>query len=114
MSIGRTILTLLIALSVAILPTAGAADVSVKSPEPADMSMMEDMTDCCPHKTNPCEKTMNDCAAMATCVLKCFSFTGTSSSNIVFPSAFAKMTASIAGNPFPSQAGSPPFRPPRV
>jgi hypothetical protein len=110
MSIGRTILALLIALSVAILPAAGAG-VSSKSPEPADMSMMEDMTDCCPH---PCEKAMDDCAAMATCALKCFSFTGTSSSSIVFPSTSAKMTLSFAGNPFSSQTGAPPFRPPRV
>jgi hypothetical protein len=110
MGTGRTILAVLIALSVAMLPAAGSA----KSPEPADMSMMEDMTDCCPHKANPCEKAMDDCAAMATCVLKCFSFTGTSSSKIVFPSTFAKMAAFFANNPFSSQTGSPPFRPPRV
>ena len=46
--------------------------------------------------------------------LKCFSFTGTSSSAIVFPSSSAKMTASFAANPFSSQAASPPFRPPRI
>ena len=114
MGIGRTILALLVALSVAMLPAAGGAGVSVKSPEPADMSMMEDMTDCCPHKANPCEKAMDDCAAMATCVLKCFSFAGTLSSIIVFPSAGAKMAAFFANNPFSSQTGSPPFRPPRV
>ena len=114
MGIGRTILAVLIALSVATLPAAGGAGVSAKSPEPADMSMMEDMTDCCPHKANPCEKAMDDCAAMATCVLKCFSFAGTSSSTIVFPSTSAKMTASFATNSFSSQTGSPPFRPPRA
>jgi hypothetical protein len=113
MGIGRTILAILIALSVAILPAAAAAAVSSQSPAPAGMSMTDDM-DCCPHKANPCEKAMEDCAAMATCVLKCFSFTGTSSSTIVFPSTSAKMTATFAGNPFSSQAGSPPFRPPRV
>jgi hypothetical protein len=114
MGTGRTILAVLIALSVAVLPGAGGAGVSAKSPEPADMSMMEDMTDCCPHKANPCEKAMDDCAAMASCVLKCFSFAGTFSSIIVFPSACAKMAAFFAGNPFSSQTGSPPFRPPRV
>jgi hypothetical protein len=31
-----------------------------------------------PHKTNPCEKAMDDCGTMATCALKCFSFAGTS------------------------------------
>jgi hypothetical protein len=113
MSIARTIVTLLIALSVAVLPAAASAGVSVKSPEAAGISMTEDMPDCCPHKANPCEKAMDDCATMATCVLKCFSFLGTSAV-IVFPSAFAKMTASFAANPFSSQAGSPPVRPPRV
>ena len=113
MSIARTIATLLIALSVPILPAAGSPGVSVKSPEAAGSSMTEDVPDCCPHKANPCEKDMDDCAAMATCALKCFSFMGTSAV-IVFPSAFAKMTASFAANPFSSQAGSPPFRPPRA
>ena len=113
MRIGRTILAIIIALSVAILPPAGGVGVSAKSPEPADMSMMEDMTDCCPHKANPCEKA-DDCGTMATCALKCFSFAGTPSSIFVFPSTFAKMTASLAVNPFSSQTGTPPFRPPRV
>ena len=85
MRIGRTILAILIALSVAILPAAGAAVVSSQSAEPAGMFMTDDM-DCCPHKANPCEKAMEDCTAMATCALKCFNFAGTLSSAIVFPS----------------------------
>jgi hypothetical protein len=113
MRIGRTILALLIALSVAMLPAAGVAIVSSQSAAPEGMSMTDDM-DCCPHKANPCEKAMEDCATMATCALKCFSFTGTSSSTIVFPSTSAKMTASFATNSFSSQTGSPPFRPPRI
>jgi Tfp pilus assembly protein PilW len=96
-------------LSVAMLPAAGAAVASSQSAAPAGMSMTDDM-DCCPHKANPCD----DCATMATCALKCFSFAETSSATIVFPSTSAKMTATFASNPFSSQAGSPPFRPPRV
>jgi hypothetical protein len=116
MRIGRTILALLIALSVAMLPAAAGAGVSSKSPEMADMdagdmsSAMED--DCCPHKANPC--AMDDCGSMATCALKCFSFSGASSSIIVFPSTFAKVATPFAANPFSSQTGTPPFRPPRV
>jgi hypothetical protein len=113
MSIARTIVALLIALSVAIVPAAGSVGVSAKSLETAVTSTTEDMPDCCPPKANPCEKAMDDCAAMATCVLKCFSFL-VPSAVIVFPSAFAKMTASFVANPFSSQAGSPPFRPPRA
>jgi hypothetical protein len=114
MNVGRTILALLIALSVAMLPAAGGAGANVRSPHPADMSAMEDMPDCCPQKANPCEQAMDDCAAMATCALKCFSFAGAASSIIVFPSTFASMTIPFAANPFASQPGSPPFRPPRI
>jgi hypothetical protein len=113
MSVGRTILALLVALSVAMLPAAAGAGVSVKSPAQADMSAMEDMHDCCP-KANPCDKAMDDCGTMATCALKCFSFAGTSLSIIAFPSISAAMTAAFFSNPFSSQMGSPPFRPPRV
>jgi hypothetical protein len=112
MSNGRTILALLIALAVALLPAAGGA--GVKSPAPAGMSVMEDMPDCCPQKDDPCDKAMDNCASMATCALTCFSFAGTASSIIVFPSTFARMTASFAANPLSSQTGSPPFRPPRA
>ena len=113
MSNGRTILALLIALAVAMLPAAGGA--GVKSPAPAaGMSAMEDMPDCCPQMADPCAKAMDDCAAMATCALKCCSFAAAASSIIVFRSPFASMTIPFAANPFASQTGSPPFRPPRI
>jgi hypothetical protein len=113
MNVGRTILALLVALSVAMLPAVGGAGVSAKSAEPADMSTIVETPDCCAHKANPCEKAMDDCGTMATCALKCFGFAG-ASSIIVFPSTFAKLPASFTGDPFSSQAGSPPFRPPRI
>jgi uncharacterized membrane protein len=113
MSNDRTILALLIALAVALLPGAGGAGVNVKSSDPADMSMTEGTPDCCPHKASPCEKAMDDCGTLATCAVKCFSFVGTSSI-IEFPSTFASMTIPFAANPFSSQTGSPPFRPPRA
>jgi hypothetical protein len=113
MSIGRTILAFLVALSVALLPAAAGAGVSVKSPAQADMSAMEDMHDCCP-KANPCDKAMDDCGTMATCALKCFSFAATLSSAIAFPAIFATMPAIFDDKLFSSQRGSPPFRPPRV
>jgi hypothetical protein len=112
MNVGRTILALLIGLSVAMLPAASGA--AVKSPDPADMSVMEGMPDCCPPKADPCAKAMDHCASMAACALKCFSFAGTASSIVVFPSTFVTITASFAANPFSSQTGSPPFRPPRI
>lgn len=120
MSIGRTILALLVSLSVAMLPAAAGAGASSKSPDRADMSMTEDvsmsedMHDCCPPEANPCGPAMDHCGTMATCALKCFSFAGTSSSFITFPASFAKMIAPLEHNPFASQTGAPPFRPPRV
>jgi hypothetical protein len=123
MSFGRTILALLIAVSVAMVPAAAGARLAVKSSDMSgkaamdtsatDMFAMEDM-DCCPHKANPCDKAMGDCGSMAACAFKCFSFAPTSFLSIVFPSSSAKMPASIAIDSFSSQTGSPPFRPPRV
>ncbi|HVI65283.1 MAG TPA: hypothetical protein VM910_22270 [Bradyrhizobium sp.] len=112
MSNGRTILALLIGLSVAMLPAAGGA--GIKSPAPAGMSAMEDMSDCCPQNADPCAKAMDHCGTMATCALKCFSFVATASSIVVFPSTFASMVIPPAADPFASQTGSPPFRPPRI
>jgi hypothetical protein len=57
---------------------------------------------------------MDDCSSMATCALKCFSFAGTLSSNIIFPLLLASLKPSFGINPFNSQTGSLPFRPPRV
>ena len=129
MRIGRTILALLIALSVAMLPAAAgagfrssaptdmsandmsASDMSASDMSAMDMSAMEG--DCCPHQANPCDKA-DDCRTMATCALKCFTFAGTAWSTITFPSSFAKLAVPIGGGPLSSQTGSPPFRPPRT
>ena len=114
MNVGRTILALFVALSVAKLPVAAGAGVSSKSPNQADMSMTEGMHDCCPPMANPCDHAMDDCGSMAGCVLKSFSFAGTSSSVIVFPATSVKVIAPLEHNPFTSQMGTPPFRPPRA
>ena len=121
MHLGRTILILLIALSVAMLPATGGAATSAK---PADMSMsssvehmsasMDDMHDCCPHKKLPSEKAIDDCcSSMATCSMNCFGFAGISSL-IVFPLLLGSVPVRLVSNPLHSQTGSPPFRPPRV
>jgi hypothetical protein len=112
MNIGRTILALLIALSVAMLPAATGTNIAVKSTdvtEMADMAAMEDM-DCCPHKAKLCD----DCSSMATCPLTCFGFSATSSSNVIFPSLVVTLSLLPGANAFHPQEGSPPFRPPRV
>jgi hypothetical protein len=71
MSIGRTILALLVALSVAMLPAAAGAGASSRSQDQTDMSMTEDMSvtqdmhDCCPPMANSCDHAMDNCGTMA-------------------------------------------------
>jgi hypothetical protein len=108
----RTILALLIAASVALLPAAAGAGLKVKATEPAEMSVSEPMDDCCPHKANPCDKAVDDCLSMAACV--CFGFATTSFSQLVYPLALASMVPAFASGVFHSQTGHPPFRPPRI
>ena len=112
MCICRTILALVIAVSVAVLPAAGHASVSVKSAEVADMAGMDDMP-CCPHKTHSSDKAIDGCASMVGCIL-CAGFLGPASSDTFSPMVLTSLAISFASNPFHSQTGSPPFRPPRV
>ena len=113
MRIARTILALLITLSVALLPAAGGAGLASKSADTIEMSAMEDM-DCCPHKANPCDR-MGGCTSMATCALHCFTF-AVSSAPLPFvdPLTLADNMPVLQDDDVPSQSGIPPFRPPRV
>jgi hypothetical protein len=121
MHVGRAILVLLLALSVAVLPMKGGAAITLKSADMSDMatsmdhmaSAMEDM-DCCPHKKVPTEKGIPDCcSSIATCPMNCFGFIGTSSFT-VFPLLLGSVPMALASSPLRSQTGSPPFRPPNV
>jgi len=113
MNIGRIFLTLLVALSVGMLP-ASIAGLSVQSSEAAGISLTQDMPDCCPHKADPCEKATDDCAAMAICALKCFSFAFASAVMVGLLTFFARMTVSFAEKSIlVAAAQSAPFRPPR-
>ena len=112
MSLVRTILVCLIALSVAMLPAAVGIGIPSKSADAIEMSSMEDM-DCCPHKANACDR-MDGCASMATCVVHCFSFAVTS---VPLPSVALTLADNmpvLQDSNVDSQSGSPPFRPPRV
>lgn len=113
MSIGRTILALLIALSVAMLPAAGGAGLGINSAEMPEMSSMADM-DCCPHKTNPCDQGMDGCTSMAACMANCLSYAPGMSSPLVYPVALAAVMPLFESGDLHSHMGSPPFRPPRV
>src|SRR5262249_49271391 len=120
MHLGRTILTVVVALSIAMLPSGRGIAAAVKSadmphmPAMSGMSSSMDDMDGCPHKKPSSEKAIDDCcASMATCPMTCFGVAGTSSL-IVFPSLLGGVPLALAGNPLHAQTGSPPFRPPRV
>jgi hypothetical protein len=113
MHFGRIILILLIAVSVAMLPTGSGGALGVKTVDMSHMSSVEHMDDCCPDKKLPSRKTIDDCCSSMTCPMSCFSFLGASSS-IVYPLLLGSVTMSLVSNPVHSQKGSPPFRPPRI
>jgi hypothetical protein len=120
MNVARAILAFLIAVSLAAVPAAAHAGMAVKPMHASamdhmaaeDMSAMDDM-DCCPHKTDTSHKMVDDCAAMAGCVL-CTGFLGAAPSSLNFPLLLATRAYSSPSDPLPSLAGSPPFRPPRI
>jgi hypothetical protein len=112
MNLGRTILALLIALSVAVLPAAGAGAAFV-SAKTGGMSATSDMPDCCPPDANRCDQPAGNCGSMAACALKCFGFSNIPLSIIAFPVIAATPRIRAADHSFRSQPGSAPFRPPR-
>jgi hypothetical protein len=112
MHIGRTILVLLVALSVAVLPIGGAA-INVKSVDMLQMSSTDRMHDCCPHKNLPSRKVIDDCCSSMACPMNCFSFVG-ASPLLVPPPLLGSVMMSLVSDPVRSQKGSPPFRPPRI
>jgi hypothetical protein len=114
MALARTILAVLIAASVALLPAAGGAAFKLQPSDAAEMSAAEPMHDCCPPDANPCGKAMDNCGSMAACALKCFSFAGGTSSLLQYPLTPAGLMPLFESDGFRPQTGSPPFRPPRI
>jgi hypothetical protein len=112
MAIARTILGVLIALSVAMLPVAGAAAFKLKSQNTAEVSASEPMRDCCPAKPNACDK--DDCGSMATCAMKCFKYSAGIPSPLAYSFTSEDVMPLFESIGFNSQIGSAPFRPPRL
>jgi hypothetical protein len=126
MRIFRIMMALVIALSVAMLPTAGSA-VSIVNPASQDasdaMSVSKDMImasdmsgamdECCPDHAKPCDQPTHQCP-LACCMVQPISLAGVA--------AFHLNSPIVAGNPLPIpvdqvvalHSGSPPFRPPRI
>ena len=114
MAFPRTILALVIALSVAVLPAASGATVNSKSYHATEITAAESMDDCCPHAANRCDKAAHECGSMAMCALHCFSFTGGQSSPLVYPRRIGHVVPAFESVGFYTHTGSRPFRPPRA
>jgi len=114
MAFARTILALVTALSVAVLPAAGDAAVNSKSYHATEMTAAGPMDDCCPHVANRCDKAAHECRSIATCALHCFSFTGGQSSPLVYPRRIGHVVPTFESVGLYTHTGSPPFRPPRA
>jgi hypothetical protein len=120
MRIGRTILAAIVAFSVAMLPMAGSAEHSLKPTGmmdmsgSGDMSVSQDMPDCCPPAAAPCDKANCDPATMAACASTCCSFLIPTSAGLVIPLVLAETMPLLASHVLRSPSGSTPFRPPRI
>jgi hypothetical protein len=112
--IGKTILAIVVAVSIAMLPAAVGFAAGSKA---TDAAVSEPMPDCDHHHGMPSDTThkrATDCASIAGCGLACFNFTGVTLSGLTFsapPSAALKPVR--LKNKVTSRMGSPPFRPPR-
>jgi hypothetical protein len=112
MRIGRTILALLVAVSLAMVPIVGAFSMpneQVPASEPAITSAHH----CCDEDT-PADHAMKDCQAAAGCFAKCFTFYAVEISSPMIHPATGGKESIFADQAVLSPAGSPPFRPPRA
>ena len=112
MRMTRAIIALLIALSVATLPVAGAAALGQQSAELVLMSESTDAAhDCCPEPGKPCD--MDGCKFMSVCALSGFNFSGMIVSEFVFPLTPARAAIFPASEVSQSRTHSPPLHPPQ-
>jgi hypothetical protein len=111
MSIVRAILVAFTALSVAMLPVAGA-HARALSP---DASLSEAQSECC-HHGQPCEKPAKDgCAKLAGCELKCSSFSAaTLAPSGLTPVLVPSQKSTLVVEWVTSPSHIPPSPPPRV
>jgi hypothetical protein len=61
----------------------------------------------------PADHAMKECPASAACIAKCCNFYAVLFSEMAVPSAIGGSGSHFVSNPFYSQTGSPPYRPPR-
>ncbi len=107
MAIGRTLLAVAIALSVAWFPVAGAVAAT-----PVEMSVSDG--GCCPDPVQLCDMAKDGCMSMPACSV----FSSALSEPSVVDDAFAAVATDLAplpaGKALPSRTSGPPLRPPQV
>ena len=117
----RILLTVILALSVAVTPAVGYAVLAIHAlnPSPAsatshhDMVHAADMAECCPDQAKLTDKTAGEQDCMGICALMYLNYADTSVANLVFLLQADSVQPLTAQPPRP-QTGHPPFRPPRV
>jgi hypothetical protein len=127
MRLVRTMMAFLIALSVAMLPTAGSAVSVVSSASQAesqsmfgnDMAMASSvsgaMDERCPDlaKTKPCDQSSDQCP-MAFCAAQLVSLASTGAFHFDFPVRIGSALLIPLDQVVSLHGGSPPFRPPQI
>jgi hypothetical protein len=113
MALARTILAVLIAVAVAILPALAGAAFKLPAAGIAEMSVAEPMHNCCPDESNPCDRQVQDRTCMATCVLNCFNFWSAPFTYLTLPPTDLTAVSLPATAALQARAVGPPFRPPR-
>jgi hypothetical protein len=108
----RTILAVLLVLSVAMLPGAGFV------PGSADAAMATMHADCCPD-SQPCpddgNKANHDCGSAVACALKCFKYCGGAGPVAkADPVVIAQLSPVLAADSHSSKSSTPPLPPPRL
>jgi hypothetical protein len=110
MKIGRTILAVLIAVSVAMLPMTAGAFAKM-----TDTSVSMALDDGCAHHGKKSDdKAADDCASMAACALKCFNFSQPIFATLTVSLVLRAAMPERASPHVSSLPGLAPFRPPRI
>jgi len=109
----RIILICLIAFSVAMLP---AASTFAAIAESADLAVSESVPDCCDHDAPPCDSCAGGTGicAMASCMAKCFSYTGAVSTGVLLAPAGPQLRPRRGDGMALLNIANLPFRPPRI
>jgi hypothetical protein len=123
----RTILALIIALSVAIVPVAGSAAPLPRTQATTDkitahshaMSEMAEAMDCCTDQATspgvrPCDQAKGHCDPMAFCAAQSVSLADPAIYRFGLPRLAGNALLVPADQVVSLHAGNPPFRPPRV